>query len=151
MMDEIELTRELIRINSENPPGREKELAFFVRDYIQDNLKEMEAEVVRVDSKRYNTVAYLNGEPDGLMLNGHLDTVPTGSLDLWTQDPFSGEIVDEKLYGRGACDMKGAIACMLTATRNVLSQKEKPLEKKLLLALWQKLALLEENYQRGLH
>lgn len=133
-MDEVELTAELIRINSENPPGQEKELAFFVRDYIQDNIESLEADVVRVDDKRYNTVCYTDGEPDGLMLNGHLDTVPTGNSDLWTHDPFSAEIVNERLYGRGACDMKGAIACMITAARNVLRQKGKPLEKKLLLA-----------------
>ncbi len=47
---------------------------------------------------------------------GHTDVVPTGPLDLWTSPPFSPEIRDGMLYGRGAADMKSSLAAMLTAT-----------------------------------
>jgi acetylornithine deacetylase/succinyl-diaminopimelate desuccinylase family protein len=47
--------------------------------------------------------------------NGHLDTVPAGSLETWSRAPFSGEVVDGRLIGRGACDMKGAIASAIAA------------------------------------
>jgi len=50
-----------------------------------------------------------------LILNGHYDVVPLGSLESWTRDPFAGEISDGKIYGRGANDMKGGIAAMLKA------------------------------------
>jgi GNAT superfamily N-acetyltransferase len=56
-----------------------------------------------------------SGAGPTLAWNGHLDTVPVGSLDTWSVDPFAGEVVDGKLIGRGACDMKGPIAAALAA------------------------------------
>src|SRR5690606_35936055 len=55
------------------------------------------------------------GEGKTLMLNGHIDTVPVGDPDLWPYPPLSGSIVDGRLWGRGACDMKSALACMVLA------------------------------------
>lgn len=62
--------------------------------------------------KRPNVVAAIkgNGEGRSLMLTGHMDTVPPYNA---TCNPFSGEIKGGKIYGRGACDMKGALACMM--------------------------------------
>ena len=59
--------------------------------------------------------AVLKGKGDGprLILNGHLDTVPTDDLSLWNVEPFSGEIRDGYLYGRGACDMKGGLSTQI--------------------------------------
>ena len=56
-----------------------------------------------------------NGAPH-LMFAGHTDVVPAGKLDDWSHPPFEGVIADEKLYGRGAADMKGGIACFLAAS-----------------------------------
>jgi acetylornithine deacetylase len=55
------------------------------------------------------------GEGRSLILNGHYDVVPLGERENWTRDPFGGEIVDGKIYGRGTNDMKGGIAAMLKA------------------------------------
>jgi acetylornithine deacetylase len=55
------------------------------------------------------------GKGRSLILNGHYDVVPLGLLKSWTRDPFAGEVVDGKIYGRGANDMKGGIAAMLKA------------------------------------
>ncbi|MBX3139630.1 MAG: M20/M25/M40 family metallo-hydrolase [Trueperaceae bacterium] len=55
------------------------------------------------------------GEGRTLMLNGHIDTVPVGDPDLWPYPPLSGAVVNERLWGRGACDMKSALACMVMA------------------------------------
>ncbi len=49
------------------------------------------------------------------MWNGHIDTVPAGDPRSWTSGPFDGEVVDGRLVGRGACDMKGPIAAALGA------------------------------------
>lgn len=57
------------------------------------------------------------GGGKSLILNGHYDVVPVGDQDLWSSDPFSGEIRDRKVFGRGACDMKGGIAAMLFALK----------------------------------
>lgn len=55
------------------------------------------------------------GEGPTVMLNGHLDTVPTGDPSLWPHPPLDGEIADGRLWGRGASDMKGSLACMAVA------------------------------------
>jgi acetylornithine deacetylase len=59
------------------------------------------------------------GRPGGkrLILSGHLDVVPPGEPATWSDDPWSGAIVDGRLYGRGACDMKGGVASILAAVR----------------------------------
>jgi acetylornithine deacetylase len=59
------------------------------------------------------------GRPGGtrLVLSGHVDVVPTGDPATWTGDPWSGEVRDGELYGRGACDMKGGVAAILGAVR----------------------------------
>jgi len=58
-----------------------------------------------------------SGAGKSLLLNGHYDVVPPGILENWSHDPFKGEIEDNKLFGRGACDMKGGIAAMLKAVK----------------------------------
>jgi acetylornithine deacetylase len=55
------------------------------------------------------------GRGRSLILNGHYDVVPLGLPESWTRDPFAGEVIDGKIYGRGANDMKGGIAAMLKA------------------------------------
>ncbi len=55
------------------------------------------------------------GEGDAFVFAGHTDVVPPGDAGRWSRGPFSGEVVDGELFGRGAVDMKGAIACMVAA------------------------------------
>jgi len=57
---------------------------------------------------------------------GHTDVVPTGSLEHWTSAPFDPEVRDGRLYGRGACDMKGPLAAMVTATEWFLAAHPNP-------------------------
>ncbi len=128
-MDEVQLTQELVRINSENPPGNEKEIAKYVFDYLGD-LK-VDAELVEFGDNRYNVITAL-GKGSGLMLNTHMDTVPVGNLENWKFDPFSARIAAGKIYGRGASDSKSGVAAILTALKNNSKQTFK---RKLLVAL----------------
>ena len=57
---------------------------------------------------------------------GHTDVVPTGPVQSWHHEPFSGKVVDGVLHGRGAADMKGSLAAMLTATKSFLSETPEP-------------------------
>lgn len=59
------------------------------------------------------------GPRDGrrVILSGHLDVVPPGDPETWTRDPWAGEVHDGRLYGRGACDMKGGVAAIIGAVR----------------------------------
>lgn len=59
------------------------------------------------------------GEGPTMMLNGHMDTVPVGDENAWTHPPLAGEVAEDRLWGRGACDMKSAIACMAYAAKDV--------------------------------
>ena len=73
-------------------------------------------------------VARLPGSGDGrsLAFNGHVDVVPVGDRSGWSEDPFGGAIVDGRLYGRGATDMKGGLAAAMWATKVALEQGLRP-------------------------
>lgn len=64
-----------------------------------------------------NVIGKIKGNRPGpkVLFDGHIDTVPVANPDAWTHDPFAGEIVDGKLYGRGTSDMKGAVASFAAA------------------------------------
>src|SRR5699024_1575699 len=69
-----------------------------------------------------NVVGVLKGKENGrsLILNGHIDVVPSGDKSKWTQDPYSGKVIDGKLYGRGATDMKGGNMSTLIALETII-------------------------------
>jgi succinyl-diaminopimelate desuccinylase len=70
-----------------------------------------------------NVYARIGTEAPVLLFAGHTDVVPPGDLSLWRHDPFSGKVEDGILYGRGACDMKGGVACMVAAALRWLEKK----------------------------
>lgn len=127
-MDEVQLTQELVRINSENPPGNEKEIAKYIYDYLGD-LK-LPAELVKFEDNRYNVIMS-QGKGNGLMLEDHMDTAPAGDSDNWKYDPFSAKIVGDKIYGLGTSDTKCGVAAILTAVKNAKGN----FKNKLLIAL----------------
>ena len=112
--------RDLVRINSVNPildpsaPG-EREIA----EYVGRAMGALGAEVHYHEPQpgRVSVVARLRGSKPGrsLMLNAHIDTVDVVGMD----EPFSGDIRDGRLYGRGAFDMKGGLAAMMAAMKSL--------------------------------
>ena len=73
-----------------------------------------------------NLYARLGNEGPHLMFAGHTDVVPVGKEADWSHPPFAGAIADGMLYGRGAVDMKGGIACFVTALARLIEQKGAP-------------------------
>ncbi|GIU72164.1 MAG: succinyl-diaminopimelate desuccinylase [Candidatus Nitrosocaldaceae archaeon] len=112
--DIISTASDLIKIPSRNPPGEEKECI----EYIKSRLEEydLNIKIIYKPFKDRPQIIAWNEEPR-ILLNGHVDTVPEGNSDLWSIDPFSGIIKDGKLYGRGAVDMKSALAIMIHIPR----------------------------------
>jgi len=115
--DAISLTRDLLRFDTINPPGRERDCAQMAGTL----LKEWGFDVQYFDYQegRTSVVARLGGsdQKSPLCLTGHLDVVPLGSRE-WSRDPFAGEADGDKLYGRGVSDMKSGVAAILLAARS---------------------------------
>ncbi len=74
-----------------------------------------------------NLYARIGTESPHLVFAGHTDVVPVGAENNWTSPPFAGEVLGDRLYGRGAVDMKGAIAAFAAATLRFLDKLERPL------------------------
>ncbi|TEU13081.1 M20 family peptidase [Candidatus Bathyarchaeota archaeon] len=104
---------EMIAINS--VVGQEGELAEYLRGELE--ALGLRCEVEEVEPGRPNVYARLEGEGPGkrLNFNGHTDTIPV--VEGWETDPFAPVVKDGRLYGLGACDMKGGIACILDMMR----------------------------------
>lgn len=105
--------QELIQIDTTNPPGNEIEAAEYLAGILRD--ADYTPIVLESKPKRGTLVARLTGtgEKAPLLLMSHIDVVPAES-EHWTHPPFGGEIHDDMIWGRGALDMKGTVASMLT-------------------------------------
>ena len=120
-VDAVELTKELIRIPSVNPPGDETACANYLADLLQQ--LGFETQLHSFGPGRFNLVAQVVGDGPGrpVGFTGHLDTVPLGAAQ-WTFDPFGAEVHDGKLYGRGTTDMKAGIACFIAACSRMMDE-----------------------------
>ncbi len=129
----VELASRLIRINSENPPGREFDAASFVADELAKI--GMKTVIDRFEDSRANVVGVYGEESPypSIMLNTHLDTVPAGDREKWSFPPFSGEVKENRIYGRGAVDAKGILASFLGALKE-LADKGWPIRGRVVLA-----------------
>src|SRR5687767_7978757 len=115
--DAISLTRDLLRFDTINPPGRERDCAQMAGALLQE--WGFEVQYFDYQEGRTSVVARLgtSDKKAPLCLTGHLDVVPLGSRS-WSKDPFAGEADGDKLYGRGVSDMKSGVAAILLAARS---------------------------------
>ncbi|MEV7690512.1 M20/M25/M40 family metallo-hydrolase [Streptomyces bungoensis] len=126
----VDLCRELIRFDTSNygdhsGPG-ERQAA----EYVAEKLAEvgLEPRIFESHPGRASTVARIEGEDPSrpaLLIHGHLDVVPANAVD-WTHDPFSGEVADGCVWGRGAVDMKDMDAMTLAVVRDRLRSGRRP-------------------------
>jgi acetylornithine deacetylase/succinyl-diaminopimelate desuccinylase-like protein len=126
----VEICRDLIRIDTSNPGDHSGPGERVAAELVAALLSEVGLEPVVLEShpKRTSVVARIPGRDrsrPGLLVHGHLDVVPASAPD-WQYDPFSGEIADGCLWGRGAIDMKDMDAMMLAVIRQRLREKRPP-------------------------
>jgi acetylornithine deacetylase/succinyl-diaminopimelate desuccinylase-like protein len=109
-----ELLQRLVQFNTVNPPGNERPAIQYLERYL--GAAGFTTEVLTASGERANLVADLDGESDGptLCFLGHVDTVLANASE-WRYDPWSGEVADGFLWGRGAIDMKSQVAAEAVA------------------------------------
>ncbi|WP_424629882.1 M20 family metallopeptidase [Bradyrhizobium sp. SYSU BS000235] len=120
-IDPVELSRELIAFNTINPPGNELACITHLEKILAS--AGLETSIHSFAPDRANLIARIGGANGKapLCFTGHVDTVPLGNAP-WSVDPFGAEIVDGKMHGRGASDMKCAVAAFVAAIGNMTEQ-----------------------------
>ena len=117
--DVIELSRKLVAFNTCNPPGNEAEIARYVGKILSDNGFNVTYHQFK-DKKRLHLIAEkgITDTIDPIVFSGHFDTVPIGS-EKWSAAPYGGEIINDKLFGRGSSDMKSGVAAFVSSSIEV--------------------------------
>jgi len=107
----IELTKKLVSMDSQNPPGKTKHIV----EYLEKKSYELgfQTKIFPIDDERYNIVIYYGKGERDIILSGHLDTVPSGDISNWKYPPLQATEEDGLIYGRGSVDMKGGVASLL--------------------------------------
>jgi acetylornithine deacetylase/succinyl-diaminopimelate desuccinylase-like protein len=129
------LLQRLIRIDTSNPPGREEDATAALREELAAD--GLQPEILESAPGRTNLVCRLpsaakSPEP-ALLLASHLDVVPAGDPARWRHPPFSGDLAEGLIWGRGALDMKNMVA-MSAMVMKLLARRQVPLRRDLLLA-----------------
>ncbi len=120
----VELLQQLLRFDTSNPPGGERECIAWIASLLQG--LGCEVRILARDPERPNLIARLpgRGQSAPLLLQGHVDVV--AARGEWQHAPFAGELADGYVWGRGALDMKGGVAMMLAAFMRALARGDRP-------------------------
>ena len=123
--DPVELLQALIRFDTSNPPGNERACIEYVGALLEE--AGIEHRYFALQPERPNLVARISGrgEAPPLLLYGHVDVVPADSGE-WKHPPFGGDLVDGEVWGRGALDMKGGVAMIVSAVLRLSSSETRP-------------------------
>lgn len=123
--DEVELLQALIRFDTSNPPGNERACMEFIGSLL--DRAGVQHRYLALEEERPNLVARVpgRGEAPPLLLYGHVDVVPADPVE-WTHPPFGGDLVDGEVWGRGALDMKGGVAMLVSVLLRVASAERPP-------------------------
>ena len=121
-MSNLDLLKKLIKIESISPNDN----GCF--DVIKQQFEGLDFSFEETNYKNISNLVITNGNSKNktFCFLGHTDVVPPGPESEWTVPPFSGEIIDNKIYGRGAADMKGGVACFISALKEFLSENKDP-------------------------
>ncbi|UCE13306.1 MAG: M20 family metallopeptidase [Candidatus Heimdallarchaeota archaeon] len=113
----LHLLKELIKLNSENPPGNTQLPIEFIQNWAEIN--EIPVKTQWYKEKQANIVLSVGKTRKSIVMCGHLDTVPAGDLENWNCSPVGAEERNGYIYGRGSADMKGGVSTCLGALKLV--------------------------------
>ena len=121
MSNTLKLAEQLINIASITPNDNG------CQKILMDRLKKIGFHITELHSHGVSNFFAMRGENNGPLFafSGHTDVVPPGDLSEWTSPPFQATVRDHKLFGRGAADMKSALAAMIVATENFIAKHPK--------------------------
>ena len=121
-MSNLDLLKKLIKIESISPNDN----GCF--DVIKQQFDGLDFSFEETNYKNISNLIITNGDSKNktFCFLGHTDVVPPGPESEWSAPPFSGEIIDNKIYGRGAADMKGGVACFISALKEFLFENKDP-------------------------
>lgn len=120
-----EILKQLIKTNTENPPGNEKDIVMIILDYFKKY--NLEKEVIDHGENRATLSLKIKGKTDkSVAFVGHIDTVPVENRDSWKVDPFSADKREDYIFGRGSADMKGGVTAMIITALYLLENNIKP-------------------------
>lgn len=131
----LDLCSKLIQFPTENPPGDTTDISNYIEKFLND--ANVDVKRYEPNDKMFNLIANIgnnNSDHKNLIYCGHTDVVPVGDKNKWNFDPFSGEIRDGWLLGRGASDMKAGLGGIIFAT-SLLSKMNIELPGSLTLAI----------------
>ena len=125
MIDPVELLHKLIRFDTTNPPGNERDAVYHLKTILDD--AGIDTRILALDPARPNLIARIEGrgEAPPFLMHAHVDVVPTTD-QRWTHDPFGGELIDGYVWGRGALDMKSGAVMMVDAMVRLAESGELP-------------------------
>lgn len=109
----VALLQELVRAESVNPPGDVRAGVHACDSKLRG--VGFKTRTVAIAAEKPNLIAQLGEGRPSLCFNAHLDTVPVGDREAWTRDPFGGEVVEGRVYGRGAGDDKASVTSQVIA------------------------------------
>lgn len=123
---QISFLQSFVRVPSPNPPGRTEAAAAILTKYLAN--KNIPYELITPQPGQPNVVSqFCGGKGPGprVVLNGHMDVFPVGDDSTgWTRDPWSGDVVDGRMHGRGVVDMKSGTASLVIAYAYLYEKRE---------------------------
>ncbi len=120
MTNSLSIVKNLIRINTENPPGETTEIINWIEQWAKT--ENIPAKVQWYEKKKGNIQLTVGDADKTILICGHLDTVPIGDINNWNYDPVGGAETNDHIYGRGSADMKSGVAVALSTLKRINSE-----------------------------
>ena len=117
MTHSISILKNLIKLNTENPPGKTSEILTWINNW--EKKEKIESNIQEYEKGKGNIILKIGKADRSILICGHLDTVPLGDIRNWDYDPLGAESIGGYIYGRGSADMKGGVAAILGSLKTL--------------------------------